>query len=598
MITLKTLKWDNCFSYGKDNSINLNNSTLTQLVGTNGMGKSSIPLIIEEVLYNKNSKGIKKADIQNRFINAGYNIHLTFAVEDKQYSIDVSRSRGSIKVKLFEGAEDISSHTATNTYKSVEQILGLDFKTFTQLVYQNTNASLQFLTATDANRKKFLIELLNLEDYVAYYDVFRELARTSGQEVAELDGKSKTIIKWLDENKLSDSTILPMIKLPEYSEKDEKALRDLSVDFENISEKNQKINENNTYKQLLSGIDMSIVQSHVKPPESYYTLVSDRGEVEGKMKSLRSKIQEYEKLEGQCPTCEQEVDHNFIAELVVDLRTKLLMSNEDLREFTEEIDRRKDDEVAYNNYKKEKKEFEDLYSRVDRSLPTEIYNGNDLQEKIATLKKSITHAKSQIQEIATQNEERTKKNTRVQVILEQTAEFEKELEGITDKLSKVEEKAGHIEVLKKAFSTNGLIAYKIENMVKELEDLANDYLAELSDGRFSINFVVTNDKLNVEVTDEGNIIDISALSSGELTRVNTATLIAIRKLMSSISKSRINVLFLDEVINVLDEQGREKLVEVLLKEEGLNTYIVSHGWTHPLLDKIEVLKTENISRLE
>jgi DNA repair exonuclease SbcCD ATPase subunit len=598
MITLKTLKWDNCFSYGKDNSINLNNSTLTQLVGTNGMGKSSIPLIIEEVLYNKNSKGIKKADIQNRFINAGYNIHLTFAVEDKQYSIDVSRSRGSIKVKLFEGAEDISSHTATNTYKSVEEILGLDFKTFTQLVYQNTNASLQFLTATDANRKKFLIELLNLEDYVAYYDVFRELARTSGQEVAELDGKSKTIIKWLNENKLSDSTILPMIKLPEYSEKDEKALRDFSVDFENISEKNQKINENNTYKQLLSGIDMNIVQSHVEAPESYYTLVSDRGEVEGKIKSLRSKIQEYQELEGQCPTCEQKVDHNFIDELIADLRTNVLLSNETMREFTEEIDRRKDDEVAYNNYHAEKKEFEDLYSRVDRSLPTEIYNGNDLQEKIATLKKSITHAKSQIQEIATKNEERTKKNTRVQVILEQTAEFEKELEGITDKLSNVEEKAGHIEVLKKAFSTNGLIAYKIENMVKELEDLANDYLAELSDGRFSINFVVTNDKLNVEVTDEGNIIEITALSSGELTRVNTATLIAIRKLMSSISKSRINVLFLDEVINVLDEQGREKLVEVLLKEEGLNTYIVSHGWTHPLLDKIEVLKTENISRLE
>ena len=98
--------------------------------------------------------------------------------------------------------------------------------------------------------------------------------------------------------------------------------------------------------------------------------------------------------------------------------------------------------------------------------------------------------------------------------------------------------------------------------------------------------------------DNGKIIDITALSSGELTRVNTATLVAIRKLMSSISKSRINVLFLDEVINVLDEQGREKLVEVLLQEEGLNTYIVSHGWTHPLLEKIEVIKEDNISRLE
>ena len=106
-----------------------------------------------------------------------------------------------------------------------------------------------------------------------------------------------------------------------------------------------------------------------------------------------------------------------------------------------------------------------------------------------------------------------------------------------------------------------------------------------------------SDKLNVQVEDDGKIVDILALSSGELARVNTATLIAIRKLMSSISKSRLNILFLDEVIAVLDDTGREKLVEVLLNED-LNTYIVSHGWTHPLLDKKEVVKEENISRLE
>ena len=98
MIILKKLEWDNCFSYGKQNSLDLNSSTLTQLVGTNGTGKSSLPLIIEEVLYNKNSKGIKKADIQNRFQNAGYSINLTFSVDDREYEIDVNRCRGSIKV--------------------------------------------------------------------------------------------------------------------------------------------------------------------------------------------------------------------------------------------------------------------------------------------------------------------------------------------------------------------------------------------------------------------------------------------------------------------------------------------------------------------
>src|SRR6185437_15218343 len=104
-----------------------------------------------------------------------------------------------------------------------------------------------------------------------------------------------------------------------------------------------------------------------------------------------------------------------------------------------------------------------------------------------------------------------------------------------------------LELLKKALSTNGLIAYKIENLVKDLEELTNDYLAELSDGRFTIEFNVASDKLNVNITDNGSTVDILALSSGELARVNTATLLALRKLMSSISKSKINVLFLDEV---------------------------------------------------
>ena len=598
MIILKKLEWDNCFSYGKQNSLNLNNSTLTQLVGINGTGKSSLPLIIEEVLYNKNSKGIKKADIQNRFRNAGYSIKLTFSVDDNEYKIDANRSRGNIKVKLYKNDEDISSHTATNTYKTVQEILGLDFKTFTQLVYQNTNASLQFLTATDANRKKFLIELLNLEDYVEYYDVFREISRQFGQDISKLDGKEKTIVKWLNDNKLKDTTIVPMKKLPEYSEIDEKALRDLSIDFENIVEKNQKINENNIYKQLFSQLDLGLIQSKLKKPESYHNLIARQGLLQGYVEEWKGKEKKYKNLEGNCPTCSQPVGEQLIDDLIDDAKEMWIAHSDEFQDLEGEISDRKDQEDEYERYTNTKREFENLHSRINNDLPIYTLDGGDLSTRINELKEKITYAKSQIQKIAENNEETTRKNTRIQVILEQTGEFEKELEEVTSKLSKIEEKSGHIEILKKAFSTNGLIAYKIENMVKDLEDLANDYLAELSDGRFSINFVVTNDKLNVEVTDNGKIIGITALSSGELTRVNTATLIAIRKLMSSISKSRINVLFLDEVINVLDDQGREKLIEVLLQEEDLNTYIVSHGWTHPLLEKIEVIKEDNISRLE
>ena len=214
----------------------------------------------------------------------------------------------------------------------------------------------------------------------------------------------------------------------------------------------------------------------------------------------------------------------------------------------------------------------------------------DSRERIATTRNSLS-------KIVEENERRERHNTRIGIIQEQTEQFQEQLSSLELGLSSSEDKLTILEILKKAFSTNGLLAYKIESLVKELEILTNEYLAEFSDGRFSINFVVENDKLNVEVSDNGNIIDILALSSGELARVNIATLVAIRKLMTSISRSQINVLFLDEVNQALDEQGKEKVVEVLLKEENLNTYLVSHGWTHPLLEKIEIIKEDNISCL-
>ena len=224
-------------------------------------------------------------------------------------------------------------------------------------------------------------------------------------------------------------------------------------------------------------------------------------------------------------------------------------------------------------------------------------NKEELQNKVDSVSKKLTAAKEKLADIARKNEEITRNNTRIEIIQAQTDGFIKKLEAAKEILSQQKTLDSNLEILKKAFSTNGLLAYKIENLVKELEELTNTYLAELSDGRFTLEFVVSNDKLNVQITDNENIVDILALSSGELARVNTATLIAIRKLMSSISKSRINILFLDEVINVLDDSGREKMVEVLL-EEDLNTYVVSHGWTHPLLEKIEVVKKGNVSKLE
>ena len=597
MITLKQLKWNNCFSYGSDNQLDLSDNTVTQIIGTNGMGKSSIPLIIEEILYNKNSKGIKKADIPNRYINDGYNIFLSFEKDGSSYEISVDR-KSSIKVKLEKDGEDISSHTATNTYKTIQEILGIDFKTFSQLVYQNTNASLQFLTATDTNRKKFLIDLLHLDEYVILFEVFKEASRESSNKVIELTSEINTIEKWLNTNKLESTNILPMLNLEINTEEEEKEFRSLSIELENISEKNKKILTNNQYKELLSKINIDEINNiEVGSKESYDDYQREIGQIDAAKKAATRMLEKMEKLDGQCPTCEQIIDPEFKQQLI-DSEQKLLDSLEIRRQSNVQIvDKIKRNNALFDKKQKSQKEWEDLYRSINKELPTEIINKAELEAKIQSVKTKLLEAKQEIEKIAKENEKRTKNNTRIEIIQNQTDGFIEKLNTAKEILDQQRDLDTNLEILKKAFSTNGLLAYKIENLVKELEELTNTYLAELSDGRFTLEFIVSNDKLNVQITDNENIVDILALSSGELARVNTATLIAIRKLMSSISKSRINILFLDEVINVLDDSGREKMVEVLLQED-LNTYVVSHGWTHPLLEKIEVVKDGNVSRLE
>ena len=597
MITLKRLQWDNCFSYGQDNDLLLDDNSVTQIIGTNGMGKSSIPLIIEEALYNKNSKGIKKADIPNRYINDGYKIVLTFTKDDDVYSVNINR-KTNIKVKLEKNGEDISSHTATNTYKTIQDIIGVDFKTFSQLVYQNTNASFQFLTATDTNRKKFLIDLLHLENYVELFDIFKEASRLVSSEITGLQAKIDTIEKWLVDNKLSDTTILPMLDLEIDTEEDEKALRFLQKEIENISEKNKKISQNNHFKEALQQINIQEAQNcGIEAVQSYDHLQAELGEHKATLTGSQRLIAKLNKLGDHCPTCEQDVDPEFINSLKDLEARKLVEAEEKSGEIEREIKRIKESNIEFERCRKVEGDWVDLFRSIDKSLPDLPLDKGELEGKLEDVRANLLLAKEQLSSTARENERRTKQNTRIQVIQEQTDGFTNEREQVSAVLDKQKALVSNLEILKKAFSTNGLLAYKIENLVKELEELANTYLGELSDGRFTLEFVVSNDKLNVQVTDNGKIVDILALSSGELARVNTATLIAIRKLMSSISKSRLNILFLDEVIAVLDDAGREKLVEVLLGED-LNTYVVSHGWTHPLLEKIEVVKDGNVSKLE
>ena len=598
MITIKEIRWSNLFSYGANNRVNFIQAPLTQLVGRNGHGKSSIALILEEALYNKNSKGIKKADILNRHVkDKSYSIEVDFSRDDNDYTIKTTRGTQQT-VKLLKNGNDISGHTATTTYKMIEDIIGIDHKSFAQIVYQSNANSLEFLTSADTARKKFLIEILNLSKYTKAGDVFKELSIELKQELSGIQGKITTIQSWLDKYANTNLTYKQEVVVPTLDSGLEVSLVEVQAQISNIDKLNKQINQNNTYKKQLDNISLF---DNIDPPDikRMRTLETEYTNHVRTIKDGETFIQKLNKLSGVCPTCFSTINQEKVDELISGKTLEIDEARANGTVCAVVIEDIKQQKSKYDNNLAKQAEWEKLHLLFDKSLPDQILDKNDLQRESERINQLIVKTREEIQRCEQHNSAAKAHNAKIDTIKQQLGDMSTELEEYSFQLGLINERINIVNILNKTFSTTGLVAYKIECLVKDLEEITNQYLVELSDGRFQISFKVnSSDKLNVVISDNGRDIDISALSGGEKARVNVATLLAIRKLMQTLSSSRINLLILDETVEALDVDGKEKLVEVLLKEEHLNTFLVSHGFSHPLLEKLNVVKHNNVSRIE
>ena len=598
MITLKELRWANAFSYGDNNSIRFDTAQITQLVGKNGHGKSSIALILEEVLFNKNSKNIKKSDILNRYVkDKNYSIELDFDRDDNSYTIKTVRGNTQT-VKLYKNNVDISSHTATGTYKTIEELIGMDHKAFSQIVYQSNASSLEFLTATDTHRKKFLMDFFDLDIYTKAADLFKELSSELSKNIAVAEAKVNTVTGWLDKYGDTDLSVKTTVQVPELDNSYIKTVEELNVQINNVESINKKIGQNKVYKKLQSDINLVAVPD--KPDENEISELKSKVAVHNKtISDAESFVKKMKALHGTCPTCLSRIDDHLVSELISEKQIAADTSSAIISGFNEKIAYLQSLKLDYDKALKSQEDWEKYHRLIDPKLEDVLIDKQELQSQAESLTKKIEVVKRKIKEAQETNRQIEAHNARVETFAKQLVEFNTELETHSEALHNLSERMAVLNILTKTFSTNGLVAYKIESLVKDLEILTNEYLVDLSDGRFQITFQVSSrDKLNVVITDNGKDIDIMALSGGERARVNAATLLAIRKLMQSLSSSRINLLILDETVEALDVDGKEKLIETLLKEDSLNTFLVSHGFTHPLLEKVFVVKNQNISKIE
>jgi len=612
MITLKSLKWSNWFSYGEDNFLDLEDEPLMQISGKNGTGKSSIPLILEEVLYGKNHVGKKKQTLVNRYIdNPTLTAELIFSKDDVDYKIKFMR-KSTVKIQFFRENEDLSSHTSTNTYKTIQEVLGIDFKVFVQLIYQSAKINLEFLEATDANRKKFLISLFKLNRYLEIHEIFKKVESGINTEIATLRGKLSTIETWIHKHMNEDLTPCEILVVPEINRDDIDELATIKSKLLNIKETNTRINKNNQYKELLKNIDLSSLSYTGEQPtdkrkcQEYIRNGQHKlTEYKTKIKTHNNSIDKVTRFGDKCPTCAQDITQDFKNKLInedIGSIDQLLSESETINAAITKVQNKLQGYKLIEDKLLEKSKVSDEFSKlqimIDKGLSSNIIIPSELVKDILELETTLRNITQDIKEITAKNSRSDIKNSKIVVITEQLEEYRTQAGDLREELFGIEEQQGKLSILKKAFSTSGLLNYKLEYLIKDLELQINSYLQELSSGKFQIIFVLQDEKLNIEILDEGISVTIGELSAGELARINASTLLAIRKLMAAISSTKLNILFLDEIMGVLDDEGKEKLIEVLLNEKDLNTFLVSHEYSHPLIPKLNIIKEGKVSRID
>jgi DNA repair exonuclease SbcCD ATPase subunit len=591
------------YSYGKDISVDLDRERITQLSAPNGSGKSSIALILQEILYNKNIKGIKKGDILNKYSSDKYwEATLLFQAHSNNYRLEVKRSGAQTKVALYENDTDISEHKVLDTYKKLHEILGMTFEVFSQLTYQSSTDLLDFLKATDANRKKFLINLFNFEKYLELGDSIKASGAVYDKELVSLKGELKTVESYLQSVSLENKK--EFVDVPEVDTALEDKIISISAAIENINKDAKVIDRNNIHIKERDNLqfDVSLIKPEDPNVEEEIQKVRDAANHAKRVVSdSKSKLANLD-LSDVCYACSQPLDNSQSLtqknkfEEEVSKNTQIYTENKD-RYL--ELNAIKDKYVSalkeFENNQKTIEKFESLSNLIDRSLPVKLPDKTELTREEAGLKKTLTNQKLEKSNAEKINEEVRLHNTKIDLLREEKEKFLARQEVLRNDILNLQHKVNNVQILKKAFSSSGIVAFKLENVAKDLEQTINKYLSVLSDGQFSVIFRLTGDKLNVVVNNNGKEVTVESLSGGEFSRVQTSVLLAVRTTLSKIGGNSLNLLFLDEITGVLDDAGKEKLFEVLSEEEGLNVFLISHDYSHPLIPKVEIVKENNIS---
>ena len=194
MILFKKIRWCNFLSTGNQYiEVDFTKHSTNLIIGSNGAGKSTVLDALTFGLFGKPFRKINKPQLVNTTNEKDCKVEVEFSIG----SIDWKVIRG-IKPNTFEVYRNDTlldqSASANDQQKWLEQnVIKMNYKSFTQIVILGSSTFVPFMQLTAANRREVIEDLLDIKIFSTMNNIIKEKIRLIKEEIKVLSLKRESL---------------------------------------------------------------------------------------------------------------------------------------------------------------------------------------------------------------------------------------------------------------------------------------------------------------------------------------------------------------------------------------------------------------------
>lgn len=334
-----------------------------------------------------------------------------------------------------------------------------------------------------------------------------------------------------------------------YSKEKETSIRERIADLEVYQAKKQRIEESRLKRARLEAEKESNDKTIASCSENVSDVKLQAHEITERVNNLSEKVNLYEqvkeKADGLKVYAEQEKSLPVYEERVKNARENMAMQEKLLEKKDEELIVMVADMISAS----------ELMESFDSGTESKV---SDLEERMETEKKKL-------QDLQVQKGSLIQKAEDVKSMKEEIFELKKDIEACALITTRY-------DVLKQAFSQDGVPHQIIRNIIPHITDTANNILGQMTGGTMGVDFVMERtvkgkdgDKATLDVLIEEygkTTLPYASKSGGEKVKASLAVILALSEIKATAAGIQLGMLFIDEP-PFLDDDGTQAYVDSL-----------------------------------